>query len=83
MYIKSIDFSKYSSIKVGSLVDVMVIEKGDTIPQDRMIIGGANNLLVSSTPPPLMMLGKDFDYIYIEGSELVVGGATKSGRIFS
>jgi len=83
MSIKSIDFSKYSSIKVGSVVDVMVIEKGDTIPKDHTIIGGANNLLVSPNPPPLMVLGKDFDYIYTEGNELVIGGATKSGRIFS
>jgi UDP-N-acetylmuramate dehydrogenase len=83
MQTKSIDFSKYSSIKVGSVVDVMVIEKGDEIPNGAIIIGGANNLLVSSTPPPLMMLGKDFDYIYIEDNEVVIGGATKSGRIFS
>ncbi len=83
MYTKTIDFSKYSSIKVGSIADVMVIEKGDTIPQEPYIIGGANNLLLSPHPPPLMMLGKDFDFITIEGNELVVGGATKSGRIFS
>lgn len=83
MQIKTIDFSKYSSIKVGSIVDVMVIEKGDSIPNDAIIIGGANNLLVSPTPPPLMMLGKDFDYIHTENDEVVIGGATKSGRIFS
>ncbi len=83
MHTKSIDFSKYSSIKVGSIADVMVIEKGDTIPQEPYIIGGANNLLLSPHPPPLMMLGKDFDFITTEGNELIVGGATKSGRIFS
>jgi len=83
MYYKAVDFSKYSSIKVGSIVDLLVLEKNDAIPKDHYIIGGANNLLVSPTPPPLMMLGRDFDYIYIEGNEVVVGGATKSGRIFS
>ncbi|KIM13335.1 MAG: UDP-N-acetylenolpyruvoylglucosamine reductase [Sulfurovum sp. FS08-3] len=83
MQTKSIDFSKYSSIKVGSIADVMVIEKGDTIPQEPYIIGGANNLLLSPHPPPLMMLGKDFDSISVEGNELIIGGATKSGRIFS
>jgi len=83
MYIKSIDFSKFSSIKVGSIIDVLMIEKDDTIPTDRVIVGGANNLLVSSNPPPLMMLSKDYDYIRLEDNRLIIGGATKSGRIFS
>ena len=83
MYIKSIDFSKFSSIKVGSIIDVLMIEKDDTIPTDRVIVGGANNLLVSSNPLPLMMLSKDYDYIRLEDNRLIIGGATKSGRIFS
>jgi len=83
MQIKSIDFSKFSSIKVGSIIDVLMIEKDDTVPTDRVIVGGANNLLVSSNPPPLMMLSKDYDYIKLENNKLIIGGATKSGRIFS
>jgi len=83
MYLKPINFAKYSSIKVGSTIDVRVLEKGDSVPKGTYIIGGANNLLVSANPPPLMMLGRDFDYIYMEEGYLVVGGATKSGRIAS
>ena len=83
MQIKSIDFSKFSSIKVGFIIDVLMIERDDKIPTDRVIVGGANNLLVSSNPPPLMMLSKDYDYIKLEDNRLIIGGATKSGRIFS
>jgi len=83
MKVREIDFSKYSSIKVGSTQNVLVLEDGDEIPKDHFIIGGANNLLVSPTPPPLMMLGKSFDYMRIEDGYLEVGCATKTGRLLS
>ncbi len=83
MYTKSIDFSTYSSIRIGQPVDVTVIEKGNTIPKDRSIIGGANNLLISPTPPPLMMLGKDFAYMQEADGLLEIGAAMPSGRIVS
>ncbi|MDM5272424.1 UDP-N-acetylmuramate dehydrogenase [Sulfurovum sp. zt1-1] len=83
MYTKVIDFSKYSSIKVGQPTDVLVLEKGDKIPHDRYLIGGANNLLVSPTPPPLMMLSKDFATITQEDNLLTIGAATPTGRIVS
>ena len=83
MFVKSINFSTYSSIRIGQPVDVTVIEKGDTIPHDHTIIGGANNLLVSPTPPPLMMLGKDFAYIRQTKGLLEIGAAMPSGRIVS
>ena len=60
MFFKTIDFSKYSSIKVGQPAEVLMIELDDKIPSNRYLIGGANNLLISPTPPPLMMLSKDF-----------------------
>ncbi len=80
---KLIDFAKYSSIKIGSSVEVLLIEDGDTIPADHFLIGGANNLLVSNNPPPLMMLGKSFDYIKIDNNILEVGCALKTGRLLS
>ncbi len=83
MYFKTIDFSKYSSIKVGQPTQVLMIEEGDTIPEDRYLIGGANNLLVSSAPPPLMMLSKDFATITQEENMLVIGAAMPTGRIVS
>ena len=80
---KSIDFSKFSSIKIGPIVDVTVIEKGDEIPKDSLLIGHANNLLISPNPPKLMILGKDFDYIKIENERLIIGAATPTGKILS
>jgi len=83
MFLKTIDFSKYSSIKVGQPTEVLMIEEGDSIPKDRYLIGGANNLLISPAPPPLMMLSKDFSSIEQEGDMLVIGTAMLTGRILS
>lgn len=83
MYFKTIDFSKFTSIKVGQNEELLIIEKGDEIPLDRYLIGHGNNLLVSSSPPPLMMLGKDFDFITMEGNILTIGSATPTGKILS
>ncbi len=83
MFFKTIDFSKYSSIKVGQPTEVLIIERSDSIPADRYLIGGANNLLVSPTPPPLMMLSKDFAYITREDAMIEIGAAMPTGRIVS
>jgi len=85
VFFKTIDFSKFSSIKVGTPIEVLMLERGDEIPKDRMIVGHANNLLVSSTPPPLMMLSKDFSFMTLEGDDklLVVGCATPTGKLLS
>ena len=83
MFLKTIDFAKYSSIKVGQPTEVMMIERGDVIPKDRYLIGGANNLLISPTPPPLMILSKDFAYMKQEDDMLEIGAAMPTGRIVS
>lgn len=83
MYLKTIDFSKYSSIKIGQPEEVMVLEKGDSVPTDRYLIGGANNLLISLKPPPLMMLGKDFATIELKENILTIGAAMPTGRVVS
>ena len=83
MFIKTIDFSKYSSIKIGQPTEVLMIEKGDMLPSDRYLIGGANNLLISPNPPPLMMLSKDFASIAKKEEMLIIGAAMPTGRIVS
>ena len=83
MFFKTIDFSKYSSIKVGQPVEVLMIEKDDEIPSNRYLIGGANNLLISPTPPPLMMLSKNFAFVEEEDGYLIIGAAMPTGRIVS
>lgn len=82
MITKSIDFSKYSSIRIGPKVEVALIEN-DSVPEGRFIVGAANNLLVSPTPPPLMILSKQYDFIRIEESRLIVGAATPGGKVVS
>jgi len=79
----TIDFSKFSSIRIGQKEEVLMIEKGDIIPKDRYLIGHGNNLLISPTPPPLMMLSKDFDFITLDGDMLSIGAATPTGKILS
>jgi len=83
MFFKTIDFSKYSSIKVGQPTEILMLEKGDAIPENRYLIGGANNLLLSPNPPPLMMLSKDFANIEQDNNMLIIGSAMPNGRIVS
>ena len=83
MQSKLIDFSKYSSLKIGPQIEVKVLEYTDKLPTGYFLIGGANNLLVSNNPPPLAILGKDFDFMRIEDGAVTVGCATKTGRLLS
>ena len=83
MQTKVIDFSKYSSLKIGPQIEVKILEDGDALPEGHLLIGSANNLLVSNNPPPLALLGKDFDFMQIEDNTVVVGCATKTGRLLS
>ncbi len=80
---KRIDFSKYSSIKIGPTVDVYLISKETPIPNDATIIGSCSNILVGNNPPPLMMLSKEFDFIKINHDTITIGAATPSGKLFS
>ena len=82
MLLKKIDFSKHSSIKIGPIVDVLVIEEM-VCPKDHYILGQCNNVLVGPNHPPLMILGKIFDYIKIEDDLLCVGAATPGGKLLS
>lgn len=79
---KQVDFKRYSSIKIGPIVDVLEInEIGDY--SEYQIIGKANNLLVSNTPPKFAVLGEAFDYIKEENGKLYVGCSTSSGKLLS
>ena len=80
---KTIDFKKYSSIKIGPVLEVLEInEIGDY--SDYQIIGRANNLLISpNTNKRFAVLGEAFDYIKQEGNLLYVGCATTSGKLLT
>ena len=82
MSFKTIDFSRYSSIKIGPIADVKIIDAIDDY-DDYQIIGRANNLLISPTHPKFAILGDEFDYIKQEGNKLYVGCSTSSGKLLT
>lgn len=79
---KTIDFAKFSSIRVGPVTDVYMIDSFE-YPDNAYLIGAANNLLVGPEHPPLMKLSKTFDYIKIQENRLHIGAATPGGKIVS
>ncbi|MCF6339884.1 MAG: UDP-N-acetylmuramate dehydrogenase [Sulfurimonas sp.] len=83
MKIKSINFSKFSSFKIGENIDVTILRCCKKLPKDYYLIGLCNNILIGTQPPPLLKLDKKFDYIKIEDNTLKIGGATPSGKIAS
>ena len=80
---QSIDFSKFSSIKIGDILDVSLLEDCTEDYTGFYIIGSCNNLLIGPNPPPLLKLDKRYDYIKIEDNLLKIGAATPSGKIVS
>jgi len=85
MQTKVIDFSKYSSFKIGPSKKVLLLDTKTSIQEisGAYLIGACNNVLISNNPPLLMMLSKEFDYIKIQDDRLHIGAATPSGRIAS
>ena len=83
MAYKDIDLSKFTSIGIGPISPVFIIEEDRVIPENHTIIGHGNNLLIGPSHPPLMMLGKSFDYIKIVDNKLIIGAATPSGKVVS
>lgn len=94
MRTKTIDFSKFSSFKVGGSLHVEVLEEledfeyafPDWLSEDSdkpVLIGSCNNVLIGTKPPPLYILSKNYDYIKVENDVLKIGAATPSGKIFS
>lgn len=81
-YYKEIDFSKYSSIKIGPISEVLVInEIGEY--NDYQIIGRGNNVLISNNHPKFAVLGDEFNYIEQKDDLLYVGCATTSGKLLT
>ncbi|MDR1461322.1 MAG: UDP-N-acetylmuramate dehydrogenase [Campylobacteraceae bacterium] len=80
---KKIDFSRYTSIKIGPVKDVYLIEDIEQLRENIFLVGGGNNLLISPNPPSLAMLSKKFDFIKDDGCDLHVGAATIGGKLLS
>ena len=81
-FFKEIDFSKYTSIKIGPMAEVLVInEIGDY--EDYQILGRGNNVLISNSHPKFAILGEEFNYIEQKDGLLYVGCATTSGKLLT
>lgn len=80
---RTIDFSKFSSIRIGGAHEVLVIQDENDDFRGRAIIGGANNLLISPNPPKMAILSPKFNYINLSGDILNIGAATKSAQIYN
>jgi len=80
---KLINFSKYSSIKIGQEIEVDILEECSDFTSKHYLLGSCNNTLIGNNPPPLMVLSKKYDYIKMEDNLLKIGGATPSGKIAS
>lgn len=80
---KIIDFSKFTSVKIGGTHEVLVIDSIEMGHENRVIIGGGNNLLISNSPAPMAILDKNFSYINLDDNFIEIGGATKSGKIYN
>ena len=76
-----IDFSRYSFIKIGPIVEVKEITPSNF--EGEYLIGGATNTLISPTPPPLGVLSREFDFIRLEGNLLRVGGRVKNRHLYN
>jgi len=79
--LKTINLSKYTSIKIGPTIDVEIIR--EPLHINTFLLGGGNNLLVSPNPPKMSILGKEFDFIHVKENAIHIGGATPSGKILS
>jgi len=79
---KSIDLAGLSSIGIGPLAEVYMIDN-DTYPDDAYLIGAANNVLFGNDLPPLMKLSKAYDFIRVENGLLHIGAATPGGKVVS
>jgi UDP-N-acetylmuramate dehydrogenase len=83
MKTKKIDFSKFSSINIGEILEVSLLENPNDFTKDYHLIGSCNNILIGTQPPKLMKLSKVYDYIKIEDNTLKIGASTPSGKIAS
>lgn len=75
-----IDFSKYSSVRIGDACEVKVLN--ERVKTDYFVIGNASNLLINK-PKNLAILDDCFDYIKDCKDYLEIGAKTNSYKIFN
>jgi len=77
---KIIDFSRFSSIKIGPKTKVKIINEYNY--DKEFIIGGATNTLISPDAKNLGILDEKYDFIKYKNGFLKVGGKTKNRKLY-
>jgi len=77
---KIIDFSKFSSIKIGPKTKVKIIDEFNYT--DEFLIGNATNTLISPNAKNLGILSDRYDFIEYKNGLLKVGGKTKNRKLY-
>lgn len=84
MFYKSVNLKKISSINIGIDKNILFLEKKDIVPKKYKIVGLGNNILFSNSQnSKIMMLSKDFSFIYIKNNLLYIGSATPVVKVIS
>ena len=77
---KIIDFSRFSSIKIGPKLKVKIID--ETNYNGEFLIGNATNTLISPNASNLGILDEKYDFIEYKNGILRVGGKTKNRKVY-
>ena len=77
---KIIDFSKFSSIKIGPKIKVKIINEDNY--NKEFLIGNATNTLISPNAKNLGILDEKYDFIEYKNGILKVGGKTKNRKLY-
>lgn len=83
---KVIDFSTYSSIRIGPKIPVKIaqnLNEAILLQKTHFLIGGANNILLSPKNHAIFTLGKEFDYIIDKGDFIEVGASVSAKKVFA
>jgi len=75
-----IDFSKFSSIKIGPKIRVKIVNEYNY--NSEVLIGRATNTLISPSPPKLALLDERYKFIKTENAYLRVGAKTKNQSLY-
>ena len=78
---KLIDFSKFSSIKIGPKIEVKIVNEYNY--NNEFLIGNATNTLISSNAKNLAILDDKYKFIKIEKGYLRVGAKVKNITLYN
>ena len=77
---KIIDFSRFSSIKIGPKLKVKIIDEYNY--NNEFLIGNATNTLLSPNAKNIGILSDKYDFIEYKNGLLKVGGKTKNRKLY-